>query len=65
MKSTRSKQIKEARLRKLSDNCADVAQVALGSVVVPFIFNQFDVIIALIGLTIALGFWVMSYFLAR
>lgn len=57
--------LKQARLRRLSDNCSDGAQVALGSVVVPFIFNQFDAIIVLVGLIIALVFWILSYFLAR
>lgn len=57
--------VTEARLNRLSEICSDIAQIALASIVIPFIINQFNVIMPVIGLAIALTFWIISYYLAR
>ncbi len=57
--------LKQARLRKLSDNCSDIAQVALGSIVVPFAFDRFDIWMLILGLLTSFTFWLLSYYLAR
>lgn len=50
----------KAQFNRLSAICADIAQVALGSVVVPFLFDRFNLLIVLLGLTAAFTFWLIS-----
>lgn len=45
---------------KLSDICADIAQVSLASLAVPFIIGEKDWAFAASGLIIALIFWIFS-----
>ena len=57
--------ITEARLNRLSDICSDVAQLALASIVIPFIFDKFNMPMIILGLITSLSFWLLSYYLAR
>jgi len=57
--------VTKARLNRLSQIIADVAQVVSGSVVIPFIFDKFNIPMIILGLVTALGCWLLSYYLAR
>ena len=57
--------ITKARLNRLSQITSDVAQVVSGSVVIPFIFDKFNIPMILLGLITALGCWLLSYYLTR
>lgn len=53
------------QLRKVSDICVGVGHVAAGSIVVPFLVNEFQVWIAITGVIFACGTWVASVYLVR
>lgn len=55
----------KAKLNKLSDICADIAQVAFASIVLPFLIDKFDLRMVLLGVITALTFWAASLILAR
>lgn len=54
----------DARLNRLSGICADVAQVCLASIVIPFLFEKFDLIVLLWGSATTLTFWFLSLLFA-
>jgi len=43
----------------------DIGQVCLGSMVFPFLMNNFDIIKMLTGLVITIGFWIISVLLVK
>jgi hypothetical protein len=53
------------QIRKLADICADIGQVCLGGIVVPFLLQIYDIRIALIGLIIACAAWFSSVYLIK
>lgn len=53
------------RYRKLSDICADIGQVALASIAIPFFFDTFNPPVALLGAATAIMFWYASLLLLR
>jgi len=57
--------IYNARINRISEICADTGQVCLGSVVIPFLINEFDIIILLFGLMFSFIFWTGSVLLVR
>lgn len=54
-----------AKLNKLSDICADIAQIALASVIAPFLIDKFNPLMLLLGTGMAFVFWGASLILAR
>ncbi|MBU2592303.1 MAG: hypothetical protein ABH867_05220 [Patescibacteria group bacterium] len=54
-----------ARFNKLSDICADIGQVSLASVVIPFLVDGFNLRMAVLGLAVLFLFWLSSLLLAR
>lgn len=55
----------KARLNRLAEICSDIAQIALASVVLPFLLDKFNLQMVLLGLITALSFWILSLFLSR
>lgn len=55
----------DARFNKLSDICADIGQVSLGSVVIPFLVDEFEPLMVYWGLIISFTFWMLSFLLVR
>lgn len=55
----------DARLNRLSEICANVAQVSLASIVVPFLLEKFDLLVLLWGSVTTITFWFLSLLLAR
>lgn len=56
---------KKARLNRISSICADIAQVAMASIVIPFLIDKFDPVMLLLGLITAFIFWVFSLLAVR
>ena len=54
-----------SRFNKLADICADIGQVSLASVVLPFLFDRFDLRVVILGLAVSFMFWLTSVLLAR
>ena len=52
-------------VHKMSNIAADIGQVALGSIVVPFFLQQFTPLYAILGLVLACVAWAGSIYLAR
>lgn len=48
------------QLAKLSDICADVGQVSLASVVIPFTLNQTRLWLVILGVALCILFWYIS-----
>jgi len=57
--------IYNARINRISEICMDIGQVCLGSMVFPFLMNNFDIIKMLTGLVITIGFWIISVLLVK
>ena len=53
------------QVAKLSDISADVAQVILASIVIPFAIDKFDQIMLIWGLVVCVLFWVLSIYWSR
>lgn len=53
------------RLNKLSDICADIAQIALASVIAPFLIDKFNPPMLLLGVGMSFVFWGASLIFAR
>lgn len=52
--------LSEAQLNRLSEICADISQITLASIVIPFALDKYNLVLLVWGLTIALTFWVLS-----
>ncbi len=61
----RRMKLTSSQLKKLSDICADIAQIALGSVAIPFLLNEFQPVLALCGILLSLAFWYASLVLMK
>lgn len=55
----------DVRINRISEICMDIGQVCLGSIVFPFLMNNFDIIKMFTGLIITIGFWTISVLLVR
>ena len=53
------------QIKKLADISADFAQVCLGGIVVPFIFQNQDLRIAAAGLALACAGWFLSLYFVQ
>lgn len=53
------------QLDKLSDIASDVALVSLASIVLPAMFDRFDVTVVLLGLLATIFLWAISLLLRR
>ncbi len=54
-----------ARLNRLSNICSDIAQIALASIVIPFLIDKFNPIMLVWGLVMTFTFWIFSILLAK
>ena len=54
-----------AQYQRLADICHSIAEVALISIVIPFLIDKFDVIKVIWGLSQAAVFWTFSFFLSK
>lgn len=50
---------------KLSDILSDIGLVSLASVVLPAMFDKYDLIRVLLGIAVSLIFWLSSYRLKK
>lgn len=50
-----------SKANKLSEICADISQVSLASVVIPFTFDKYNPELAVFGIIITFMFWTFSY----
>lgn len=48
------------QVKKLSDICADISQVFLGTIVVPFFIDKVDLQMLALGSIASLSFWFLS-----
>jgi uncharacterized membrane protein (Fun14 family) len=55
---------KKARLNRLSDISADIGQIAVLSLVIPYI-DKFNIAMIVLGIIAASLFWWLSWYLAR
>lgn len=55
----------KAQFRKISDISSDIAQVSLASVVIPFLLDQQEPMLVLLGIGICTIFWSASLYLAK
>ncbi len=55
----------QVKLNKLSNITSDIAQVAFASVVVPFLLDNFNLELVILGLATSIAFWILSIYLAR
>lgn len=55
----------EARINRLSEICADIGQVCLASIVIPFLIDKDDSSMIILGLFSATGSWILSLLLVR
>lgn len=53
------------QIRKIADICVGMGQVSAGSIVVPFVVNEFQIWIAVAGVIFACGAWVASVYLVQ
>ena len=53
-------QLTTSQINKLSDISADIAQVFLASVALPYIIDIFRPMLAVFGIALAVGFWIIS-----
>lgn len=57
--------LKDSQLEKLSDIASDIGLVALASVVLPAVFDKFNLTRVVLGLVAAIIFWLLSIWLRR
>jgi len=57
--------LKETQVDKLSDISADIAQVCLASIVIPFLVDKYKPLLVIWGLSVSLVFWGISLLLLR
>ena len=62
---TSSIKLNKAKYNKLSDICSDIAQVSLASVVVPALVDKIDLPKVILGLIIAITFWILSFLFTK
>ncbi len=55
----------EKRVERLSQISSDIAQVSLASIVVPFLFDKFNLAMLILGIFVSLLFWSVSITLAK
>ena len=55
----------KGRLDRLSDICARVAEISILSVVIPFLFDKFNLAMIVLGLVVAFVFWTLSWYFAK
>lgn len=51
---------RKAKIKKLSDICSDIAQIAVASVAIPFLIDKFDFAMVVLGGGVAVVFWFLS-----
>lgn len=56
-----AKSLPPHQFKRLSDFFADIAQVSLASVAVPFLIDEFNLLRASLGIGFALFFYAMSF----
>ena len=55
----------DAQRKKLADICADIGQVALASIALPFLLEDFRPELVILGLANAIAFWYASLVLLK
>lgn len=57
--------LNDKQIEKISDISSNIGLVALGSVALPAILDRFNAVLVILGLAIAIGFWIVSIWLRR
>ena len=57
--------VQHAQLQKLADISADIGQVALASIVIPFFIDKYQPLVAFLGVIVAATFWILSLLLIQ
>ena len=57
--------LSETQLEKLSDIASDVGLIGIASIVLPAVFDRFDILKIFVGIIITVFFWAHSLWLRR
>lgn len=58
-------ELNKSQIEKLSDISAELGFICIATVVLPAVFEKFNPVTGLIGLTLAIIFWLYSLWLRR
>lgn len=57
--------VQHAQFQKLADISADIGQVALASIAIPFFLDSYHPLVALLGVAVSFTFWTLSLLLIK